>query len=179
VQHGDRPKIRLFLLLGATFNALWGAGQMVYSALLNTDDWAFALRGLLPSWLWRSGLILLGGALYYAVLIWLDRAMAPFAVTAGTATPQRARRLLVVSYLASGVVACLAALFYVSDPLGAMREGALETLAANSGLLFLSRRLRDIRDAVVPVATIALDLRWTIGVGVAFLIFAATIGRGL
>jgi hypothetical protein len=59
-----------------------------------------------------------------------------------------------------------------------MREGALETLAANSGLLFLSRRLRDIRDAVVPVATIALDFRWTIGAGVAFLIFAATIGRG-
>lgn len=175
---GD-PKIRLFLALAATFNGLWGAGQMAYSAVLDNDDWAFALRGLLPPLLWRPGLILLGGALYYCVIVALAKEMARFTAAGTLPARRRAYSLLLISYAASGLVACLAAALYAPDPLGAMREGALETLAANCGMLLLWRRLQERPPDLTPAAAITFDGRWIASALGASVLFAAILGRGL
>jgi len=166
------PPMRMFLLLAGVFNVFWPAAQMIYSASLNRDDWAFALRGLVPDALWRPGLIVLGTILYAAALVVVRREL-PSSPDGGT------RRLILMSYVAAGVAACAAAAFYAPDRLGAVRECALETFAANAGLLFALRARQGVAVGAAPAAPVARDARWIAAAIVAFALFAASLGRGL
>src|ERR1039458_624934 len=92
---------RLFFALAMAFNLFWGAGYFIFSAVTNTGDWAFVLRGLSlePRWVWR----LLMGALGVVIYVCTVRAIA---ANVSPSTP------LVWPYLVAGVVSCAAALFY-------------------------------------------------------------------
>jgi hypothetical protein len=165
---GCRPSVRMFLLLTGVFDLFWPAAQMIYSAILNRDDWAFALNGLVPGALWRPALVVLGAALYSAGLMAVRREIPPHAL-----------RPVLVAYAAAGVTACAAAAFHRLDPLGAVRECALETFAANAGLLFVLRRPQGIVAVAAPAAAVPSDVRWIAAAVIVFALFAASLGRGL
>lgn len=173
------PLLRLFLVLAFGFDLFWCSGQMIYSAALRRDDWYFALEGLAPDWLWRPALVLIGGALYGAAMRTLARELRRFGAGDATASRQRIQRILLVSYASAGLMACLAALLYGPDPLGAAREAALETFAANCGLLILARR-NSFAEAIVaqPVPGMALSARWLALTAMVFCLFSAALGRG-
>jgi hypothetical protein len=136
------PQLRLLVLLTLVFNLFWAGGGMMYSALTGKDDWALLVTARQPVWLYRVILLVCGLLLYRWTMGLLAREIQPFLDESGRSMRPRPGRLLLVLYLAAGVAACLAALTYGPDPLGAVREAALESFAANIALLFLYRRAR-------------------------------------
>src|SRR5215831_2330888 len=61
---------RLLLTFVGASNVMWGAGYLVYSAVLDIGDWAIVLRDVhaSPSWLWRTVLGVVGGWMYLRAL---------------------------------------------------------------------------------------------------------------
>ena len=55
---------RYFVWLFAATNLLNGTGYLLFSAALDTGDWAVVIAGLAPHWAWRVLIGVLGGALY-------------------------------------------------------------------------------------------------------------------
>jgi len=107
----------------------------------------------------------------------IRRHIAPFAAAGESATRSRASRILLIAYVAAGLTACAAAALYRADPLGAVRECALETLAANGVLVLPVRGRGDGTGGGAP--DLARSAWWIAGAMAAILIFAASLGRGL
>ena len=165
----SRPSMqwRLFLVLTMAFNLFWGAGYFVFSAITDTGDWAFVLRGLAlqprPLWLFLMGA--LGVCLYYC-------SMRLVAARLPAGTP------LVVAYLTAGAVSCLAVFFFNGPVLPALREAAMESFGAAVGLLLLARRTSTLRDSVAEMV-VARSNGWIFASASAMLAFVAILGRGL
>jgi hypothetical protein len=132
---------RSFLAFVLAIAGFWFAGQLIVSAVSNTDDWSFVLRALAPrdSWpFWRFVMGSVGVTLYAMVL----RRVGP---ELPTGSP------LVAAYVAVGIVACISAAFYWPDPFSAMWQAALESFGASVGLLYLALGpVRVRRSAVHP-----------------------------
>jgi hypothetical protein len=165
------PGWRLFFRLALAFNLFWASGQMVYSAVSGKDDWAFALADHGPRDLGRPALGAVGVLLYGWGVAALVRGLA-----SDGAGPQARRRRLLIPYVAAGLAACAAALLYRPDRFGALHEAALETFGANLGLLLA---LRSKSPAIAPFLPVPRRRGALLAAGLAFLAFAATLGRGL
>jgi hypothetical protein len=119
--------MRLFAIFVFAFNAMWGTGYFIYSAVLNTGDLAFVWRAytVAPEWLCR---VLLGGVgvfLYSRAM----RAMAP-------RLPPRLPVLLI--YFSVGMLAVVSVTLARIDLLAAIREALAESLLASAGLAYLA-----------------------------------------
>ncbi|MES2993459.1 MAG: hypothetical protein V4844_18695 [Pseudomonadota bacterium] len=158
---------RLFLALAMAFNLLWGAGYFIFSAVTNTGDWAFVLRGLAlqPSWLWRCLIGVLGVFLYY-------RSLALIALHLRPGTP------LVVPYLVAGAVSCAAALFFAGPVLPAVREAAQQSLGAAVGLLWLAYRNSSRAESQSSAMLVDHSNGWLLVSALVTLGFVASFGRG-
>lgn len=174
----SRPEVRLFLLLAFAFNLFWASGQMIYSAAFNKDDWAFALGGLIPGGIWRPILEVLGSLLYLTAVTRLLQELAVFSRTERVLAKRRRRRILLVAYCTTGVLACAAALLYDPDRLGSMREVALETFAINFGVLYAMRQNAPVIGNIFPATTIPFDARWLGAAILVYVGFAMTLCRG-
>jgi hypothetical protein len=121
----------------------------------------------------------MGGALYAAAVRTVARELRRFGPGDPTESRLRVRRILLVSHGSAGLMACLEAPLYGPDPLGAVREAALETFAANCGLLMRVRR-NLFADPIValPVPGIALRALWLALTIMVFCLFSAALGRG-
>jgi hypothetical protein len=172
-------RFRLLVLMTFAFNLLWGAGSMVYHSITNQDDWAIAVASLEPLWLWRIALVVLGSGLYVIGMRRVVRTLSVFVAADPSSASDRARRLVLVPYAAAGAAACVAAGFYIPDPLRAVREGALETYAASVGVLFPAVWIVKPADALTPLPYIEWSGRWVGAVAVAFMIFSALLGYGM
>lgn len=167
-------RMKLFLLLLAAISIFWFAGYLIYSAVLNDGDFYFVATDLLgkPSLPIRAGSAVFGVGLYELGI----RVTRSFAgqLTQDTAC---ARRLLMQSWLAASLSACIAALAYAPDPLLATRQAALEIGAAC--LPMLGRMMAGPARAG-PYAT-KIERSWIwIGASLSgFAIFVATLGRGM
>lgn len=160
--------LRVFFALLLAIAGFWIAGELVSSAVTNTDDLAFVLRALAHRHrgAWRVVMGLTGAALYVGVMRRAARSLP--------AGPP-----LAAAYVAAGIVACVSALFYRGAIVPALREAALESLGASAGLLYLAlaprRAVRDPRSSVaVPSSRVVIAL----GVPVV-LLFWLTLGRGI
>jgi hypothetical protein len=121
----------------------------------------------------------MGGALYAAAARTVAGELRRFGAGDATGSRPHVRRILLVSHGSAGLMACPEALFYGPDPLGAVREAALETFAANCGLMMLVRR-NLFADPIValPVSGIALRALWLALTVMVFCLFSAALGRG-
>ena len=82
------------------FNLFWGTGYLIYSGAANTGDWASAVAGLQPPWLWRLILVVLGIASYvYSVRV-VGVSLRPFVVGDEKNRARQLRRLLFIPYSA-------------------------------------------------------------------------------
>ena len=159
---------RLLLAFALAFNLFWGAGYFVFSAVTNRGDWFFVLRDLAlqPCWLWRGLMGALGVLLYH-------RSMRIVAIYLPAGTP------LVVPYLASGLVSCVAARFFVGPVLLAIREAAQESFGAGIGLLLLAyyRHTSQV-GRHSPAVVVPCSNGWVIAAVVATAAFIVTLGHG-
>lgn len=153
---------RTAFALVAAFNGLWGAGYLIFSAVTDNGDLAFAVRDLAlrPAWAWRLGMALAGLWLYRGVL----RSVAP-------CLPKGMP--LLAAYCTAGGVACLSVLFYPGAVLPALKDAAQEGLLAPLGLLFVAFSRRPSR-VLPPPSSRTVVLAGAIVV----LAFWLTLGRG-
>jgi hypothetical protein len=168
----NRPlasRSRLFFVLAMAFNLFWGAAYLIFSAVTNTGDWAFVLRDLSlePRWLWR----LLMGVLGVGMYVLSARAV-------GTHVPPGTP--LLWSYLVSGLVSCVAALFFTGAVLPALREAARESLGAAVGLLFVAyRSSKQAYPSSSPsLVLVAHSNGWLLFSALVTILFFLVLGRG-
>ena len=116
---------------------------------------------------------MVGSGLYYLGVGHVVRVMRSSSTAIG-----RTRRLVLIPYVMSGAAACAAAALYRPHPLAAIREGFLEAYAANAGLLAAALPWwSSAPSAALPPITRSVG--WVAAGGLAFVVFALLLGRGL
>jgi hypothetical protein len=180
-----RSALRYFLILVAAFNLFFAVGYPAYSGIAQFGDWATVVSGLNPPWLWRVVLVVVAVAGYYASMRLLIEPMAPFAGAAedeaATHSGQsRIREITLTPYIASMVVACLAASLNPKGPMVILTSG-LPAAAAAFGLtqmdhLVSLRRPHASQSAIKPLQR---SVPWIIAAAIVLTFFVVVLGRGV
>ena len=172
--------LRLLTLMTFAFNLFWGAGSMVFHSITNQDDWAIAVAGLEPPWLWRSVLVVIGSGVYVLGTRRVIRTLSVFVGNDASSASARARRLVFVPYAAAGAAACVAAAFYMPNPFRAMLEAILETYAASFAVILpLLWHVKSAGTSTPLLSSIRQSGTWMGAVAVALIVFGALLGHGI
>ena len=67
-----------FLVLAMSMNLLNGTGYLIYSGMSQSGDMWQVIEGLQPYWLWRLGLVLVGGASLWGSVLAVGVKLKPF-----------------------------------------------------------------------------------------------------
>lgn len=167
-----RPALRFYALCVMAFSLFWEAGYLFFAMLKDFGDTVFAWRGFVgpTTWTVRVAGMLLGAVAYVVFARMLARRAEAFA-----GPPVRIPRLFRTAWLTGVAVQILAASFFAPDRLGAVHDAGLSVGAAFPLLLVRPRPAPDA-EAALPIAR---DTR-IVGAGACvFILFAATMGRGL
>jgi hypothetical protein len=164
-----RPASRLFLVFAGAFNLFWAAGYFIYSGVGDTGDWAIALGGPPLELVSRASLITLGVVSYFVFTRSTARAFAQVSKI-------DMRKLVFVPYFAAGTAACIAAVFYAADPIGALAGAARESFLAN--IVLLAVPWRSMPKQSSADAAVARDNRWLTATVISFVVFVLILGRG-
>lgn len=187
------PHRRVFLWLTMAFSLLWGIGYFFYSGFLAAGDWAILVRGLAPASVWQPALVLLGFVLYPASVRFIAATMPRIVTHAEPDRRQRLRRLVTISYLTAGLVACAAAAL---DPRGSQEvlfSAVPETFLGNIGMFAVPGLLTwrvtpgtprqstrpDSRDGDIPPQFITRSAAWLATAAVAAAAFIGLLGPGI
>jgi hypothetical protein len=131
------PRLRLFLWLFMALNLFWGVGYIIFSGVVARGDWFALIQDLSYLWLWCLSFVVVGIGLYRAS-IRLVSAELRWIVSRNEGSWQlRVRRVVLLSYIAGGLISCVGAAL---DPRGTMEvlnSGALSGFAAAVGLLWV------------------------------------------
>jgi hypothetical protein len=175
------PRRRYFLWLFAAVNLLTAFGYLLYSGIADIGDWSRVIDGFTPAPLYRAGLIVLGGVLYFVVAPrLLMPALDPFLGRVHPARERRARTLSLVPYLAGGVAMVVAGLL---NPLG-MRLVLISAVAAAFGgtslLAWYPAIPREPAPATPePPLGIGRSLAWMVAAAIVLLVFVFVLGPGI
>jgi hypothetical protein len=145
-----------FLVLAMSMNLLNGTFYFLYSGVLGSGDMWQVIEGLQPPWLWRLGLVLVGGVSFYGSIMAVGVKLKLF-----DDQKRRLVRLVWTSYVTAGVVAGLAGLF---NPRGLwfVLLAALNGFGPNFPLIRLPRMMRDWRSGNEPAKQIERSLTWIV-----------------
>ncbi|AXK72442.1 hypothetical protein DWG18_09265 [Lysobacter sp. TY2-98] len=140
------------------FAALWFAGQLIYSALVDRDDFAFVADAMPPSMqiVVRCAQVIAGALVYR----WALRVSAPW-------MPARRERLL--AWATAGIAVAASTLLQGVDA-AALRDAVLESSVTSVGLLLSSAARRDAFEGGAPTAlyaAVGAALLIALGLGVA------------
>ena len=122
------PATRFFLLILTAFNLFSGTGYFFYSGVTNFGDWEQVIRGLHPYWAFRTMLIVVGIAAYYAAVLVIGTSIVHSLGVART-NHVRIRRLMMLPYFTALILEGGAALL---NPLG-VKFVFVSALAATAG----------------------------------------------
>ncbi len=170
------PATRYFLVIAMAGNLFTATGYFAFSGVMNFGDWAVVIKGLLPFWAWRLGLILLGAASYYASMLLVAAALRPFQCD----EKRRMRVLCWTPYVTDGILATLAGVFNPAGLFYVIASALPSTLGANAGLLSLPSMMRGKHsEPNDPVEPISRGTAWISVAVVASLLFIFSLGRGI
>jgi hypothetical protein len=166
------PAMRYFLVLTMAVNLFTGTGYFFFSGVTNFGDWAEVIRGLEPHWMWRTGLVVIGIASYYASMLLVAQEMRPFM--------GRLRALVWTPYIAEGILAALGGLLNPAGLFYVIASALPSTLGANAGLPALMGVMHGWKfpgeDRVSPIIR---SIPWiTVGL-LASLLFVFVLGKGV
>ena len=172
-------RLRYFLWLYMAYDLLIASSYLVFSGTTAFGDAADLIVGLNHDALWRTAVILLGGAFS---LIGILLSATTLNLLAGLAESQsRLYRLLWIPYVTIGVFACCAAaLNKVIDPVNAITMASLSSFGSGSGLFCLpSVRARLSGKASFEIAPITWSTVWFIAAAVIITALTLVIGPGV
>ena len=164
-----------------TVNLLDAAGYLAFSGIGGFGDWATFIRGFSPQWAWRIGLSIAGAGAYLLCARWSLLELRP--LVGGSA--QRylaARRLCIPSYLAGGIVECIAGAFNPHGWFLVMMAAAAPTFGGKSALIWGPEWLRGSSFPAGPDATpvpIPRSRRWILAGIVIGVCFIFVLGPGV
>jgi hypothetical protein len=145
---------RYFLVLAMSMNLLNGTAYLLISGMFDYGDMGQVIEGLQPHWLWRLGLVLVGGVSFYGSIMAVGVKLKPF-----DDQKRRLFRLVWISYVTARVVAGLAALF-THRGLSLVLISAI--LGSDVGLILLPRIMRDWRLSNEPAKQIERSRTWIV-----------------
>ena len=152
---------RYFLWLLMTFNLLDAGGYFLFSGIVGIGDWSAVVAGWQPAWAWRIGLATLGIVTYFLLFVPLClRELRPFVGGNMKIRVRRARRLALVAYLTSGILACVAGAFNPVGPLLILISAAAASLGGHSGLAWMWSLLRNPRFPSTELQMAEIDRNW-------------------
>ncbi|MEO8215712.1 MAG: hypothetical protein ABI718_01375 [Acidobacteriota bacterium] len=169
-----RPHLAWFLWLFTTINLLMGAGYFLFSGIGNIGDWSSVFSGLLPAWVWRPLLALIGAALYFYFARLSARRLIVL-VGSGEAAVPRAKSFAVPVYIAGGLLYCISGLFNPVGPVLIAISAAAASFGGTSGLLWLTEFVRRGSDSHPPVA-VSRSVPWIIAGVIASILFVGVLG---
>ncbi|HEV2646720.1 MAG TPA: hypothetical protein VGU46_10175 [Acidobacteriaceae bacterium] len=180
-----RPRLHYFLILVAAFNLFFAVGYPAYSGIAQFGDWAAVINGLNPPWIWRVVLVAFAVAGYYASMRLLVEPLSHFAGVkeddaAMLSAQARIRRMTLIPYIASMVVACAAASLNPRGPMQILTAG-LPAAAAAFGLtqmdnLVIPPRPGISQDVMPPLQR---SVPWIAAAAIVLAFFVAVLGRGI
>lgn len=171
-----------FLWLFATVNLLQSAGYLMYSGVSNIGDWALVVRGLTPIWIWRGGLLVVGGCAYWLATRWAMSELGRRLRTSGAARVAEANRYTVTAYAVGGLLSLAAGLFEPGGAFIVVISGVAASLGGASALAWGPQMLRDPRlgePPAEPALCVARDWRWIVAGAVAAVVFVFALGHGV
>ena len=170
-----------FLWLFATLNLLQATGYLMYSGVSDIGDWADAVRGFTPSWLWRGALTLLGGVAYWLATRWSMGQLGQHLRTRGAARVAEANHYTLTAYGVGGLLALAGGLLEPGGAFIVLISAVAGSLGGASALLWGPQLLRDERlgEAARPALHITRDWRWIIGGAAVALVFVLVLGHGV
>jgi hypothetical protein len=160
-----------FLVLTMSMNLLNGTLYLLYSGLFDSGDMRQLIEGFQPLWLWRLGLVLVGGAPFYGSIM-----AAGVKLKAFDDQKRRLVRLVWSSYVTAGAVAGLAGLFN-PEGLWFVLMAALNGFGPNLPLIRLPGMMRDWRLSNEPAKQIERSLTWIAIGAICSLTFIFVLGR--
>jgi hypothetical protein len=167
-----------FLWLFGAFN-FCNSGYLVFSALLNSGDWAAVIAGLAPHLLWRSVLGLAGVTVYGLGLRWAADSMRGF-VEIGDVAPRDVRRLVVPAYVAGGLLVTAASVVNPIGPDLILIAGVGASFGLNFGLLFIPRMVvSQALDRAPATRAIPFSASWLSVAVVVAIAYIAVLGPGI
>jgi len=175
---------RYFFWLLMTFNLFAAGGYFLFSGIGNIGDWAEVVAGWQPAWMWRLGLAALGIVIYFFVFVPLSlRELRPFLGRDAKikSRVQRARRLTVTPYVASGVLACVAGARNPVSPLLILISAAAASFGGQSGLAWMWTLLKGprVRSSEFQMPEIDRSVGWIIAAVLLAVAFIAGLGPGV
>lgn len=180
--HG-RPMLRYFLILVAAFNLFFAVGYPAYSGVAQFGDWAAVIDGLNPQWIWRVVLVVVAVAGYYASMWLLIDPLAPFAGVADDEAARlvgkaRIRRITLIPYIGSMVVACVAASLNPKGPMQILTSG-LPAAAAAFGITQMDNLIGTRRASSDPLKPLERSVSWIVAAVIVLGFFVLVLGRGI
>lgn len=172
-----QPHMSYFLWLFTTLNLLMGAGYFLFSGVGNIGDWTDVARGTVSPFIWRPGMAVLGGALYFLVARRSGQWLGAL-VGSDDLFMRRSRLLSVPAYVAGGLLFCLSGLFNPVGPVLIAISAAAASFGGASGLLWLTQFTRDSTRSAEP-AELERSYAWIVAGCIASVIFVGILGPGI
>ncbi len=173
-----RPvQLRFFLWLVMAFSLFWAFGYLIYCGATGRGDWMALLTGTKFVTFGRILFVIFGIVLYPLSIRLLAKELPSIVATH---TRARVSRLIWLSYISGGVIACAGAAL---DPRGAMeilRSGALSSFGAAVGLLLVARTFSS-SPGTQPLTDqpVSRHLAWILFASAACLYYVAILGPGI
>ena len=176
-----RPvQLRFFLWLVMAFSLFWAFGYLIFCGVLGRGDWMALIQGtrfVVPG---RILFVAIGVALYRLSIRLLAKELLWVVPLQGMATKARVSRLIRLSYIFGGVIACAGAAL---DPRGALeiiRSGALSSFGAAIGLLAVPVNFYRLPQTHGPVdQPISRHLAWLLAAAAASIYYIWILGPGI
>lgn len=178
---GASGPVRLFLWLSATVNLFQAAGYWLFSGIGGIGDWAKVIEAWAPSWAFRAGLALAGGAAYWGIVRWSLRELVPLLGPA-PGIWRRAVPLTVIPYVAGGVLYVAAGLLNPVSPRLVLVSAAAASFGGASGLAWMAQFLRNERRFPPhpdPALALPRDAAWITAGAVVAALFVLVLGPGV
>ena len=172
--------LKLFLWLLMAFSLFWAFGYLIFSGVLGRGDWMALITGTRFVWPGRVLFVVLGIVLYRASIRLAASELRWLIHIRDANDRARLVRLIWISYISGGVIACAGAILDPRGPFEILNSGALSSFAGAIGLLYVPRNL--FRMAQLPGEAnnpISRDLPWLIAAAAGAIYYVGILGPGI
>lgn len=173
---------RYFFWLLMAFNLFDAGGYFLFSGIGNFGDWAMVVAGWQPAWAWRIGLSALGMVTYFLLFVPLCLwELRPFLGNDPWNRARRARRLTLVSYLAVGILSCVAGALNPVGPLLILVSAAAASFGGKSALAWMWTLFRGplLSNSEMQIEEIEHSWGWAVAAAIMAIGFIAGLGPGV
>jgi hypothetical protein len=177
----SRPlPLKVFLWLLMAFSLFWAFGYLIFCGVLGRGDWMALIEGTRFLWPGRFLFLGMGFVLYRASIRLAAKELRWFIPNLDSSAKQRVARLISISYISGGAIACAGAMLDPRGPSEILNSGALSSFGAAVGLLYVPRIFLNLPAKPCLANTrILRDLPWLIAAAAGAIYYIGILGPGI